>query len=351
MKIPINELKSKFENGDIPTQIDFNNLIDSCYNSGSTSNDTTGFTYSMKNVILVNPDLEEIDGKQYKTWLSADSYISTKSPSQTNRWTILMSGGYNNENIIVKSWVNIKGIKNNTILIGSINTNINFSISAASNYESVIIDCALSNLSLSISKYIGLFNCDIYGRNNNITSMGFYQMFNSTIYSGDWSTQWLQMFQSIVIGGQFGGSNSFYYTELYANYILGTSAEFYHSLILNKNNNSLYNSGTFTLYHTIVDSNITWNHSTTLKTKNCTNESDIITNNVTIIDSKKYIGTYNSMTTFTVSHSLDTKDIIFNIIDTSTNKSINPTDVSNYTNNSFDVTMPNNGNYKVIVIS
>jgi len=37
MKLNINDLKSKFENGDIPTEQDFTNLIDSCYNnSGST---------------------------------------------------------------------------------------------------------------------------------------------------------------------------------------------------------------------------------------------------------------------------------------------------------------------------
>jgi len=99
MKIPIDNLKTFFETGDIPTQSDFINLIDSCYNSSSSGTTTSGVSYSIKNVVLVNPDIDEIEGKQYKTWASADSYISTMSPSQTNRWTILMSGGYNNEDI------------------------------------------------------------------------------------------------------------------------------------------------------------------------------------------------------------------------------------------------------------
>lgn len=55
----INDLKGKFEKGDLPSQDDFGDLIDSCYNSISGYNGTIQFidNNSTTNIVTISAGL------------------------------------------------------------------------------------------------------------------------------------------------------------------------------------------------------------------------------------------------------------------------------------------------------
>ena len=169
------------------------------------------------NVVVVSPTSSGIYGEVYKTWEEADAYIQTKFPSSTNRYVIKISG-VNYENIVVRPYVTIVGIDNNTILLGSVTSTVNFEANLDTS-KARIVDCIIGNLNFATPyEFIQFVRCDIMG---GTPAGGGFQLFNGSISGGDCSNLFFQqLFKSMVVGGVLNKGIDCRDTELYDGYTI-----------------------------------------------------------------------------------------------------------------------------------
>jgi len=159
--------------------------------SGLTSNDVQGAIdelntvvggagyYSMKNSVLVNPDVAEVTGKRYQSIASALAYIATQTPGQINRWSVVVSG-HNTENFAIPAYVAIVGIGEAATLWGTIT-----SAGISGDWRQYLIyNCTVSNVNPGASQQIACVNTHII---NSTVANGRLRLYNCYIEDCDWS--------------------------------------------------------------------------------------------------------------------------------------------------------------------
>ena len=145
-----------------------------------------------KNIVLVDPDEDEVVGERYQTWSTADTYVQTQSPSSSNVWGIKITGT-NSENIIIRSYINIIGEDDITNLTGSLTSTAN------AYFDGIIYNCKIGNISMANGMSIYAFDCIFNGG----TPLGILLTRKCKFFGGDYtSTNMMQ----IIFGEVYGGS-------------------------------------------------------------------------------------------------------------------------------------------------
>ena len=150
------------------------------------------------NVVVVSASMTEIEGKVYNTWAAADAYIrDNKNPSSNNRWGILITG-VNNEDIVIRPYVTILGIKNVTVLTGSITSDVSYGAGFDAT-SSRVVNCIVNNVAINNVQFIQFVECGIKGGN---PTGGGLQLYNGYLAGGDFSNLIsMQLFRSMIVGG------------------------------------------------------------------------------------------------------------------------------------------------------
>jgi len=114
----------------------------------------------LENIVAIEPNLDEIAWRRYKTIASALVYIATQTPARDNRRGVKV-WGTNSENFTVPEWVAIIGEAKTTILTGTINS-WPFDTSSPTDRTSRLISwCIIEDLNLTASADISFFQCSI----------------------------------------------------------------------------------------------------------------------------------------------------------------------------------------------
>lgn len=168
--------------------------------------DTASMSFSMpENMVLVDPDSDEIAGERYTTISNALVYINTQTPSpEGNRWGIKITG-YNTESFTLPSYVSIIGESwNVTDLGGTITLGSNSSI-FGSNVQRFSCDASTSTV---------FSNCNFVGAGGTITagSVEFYNCIISGVTLTSLSECYI--YHSQIYGGSYPASCEFYHTSL-----------------------------------------------------------------------------------------------------------------------------------------
>lgn len=139
---------------------------DNLYKLDSAGNEVlvgeTSGNFVPANSVLIDATQNEIAGVRYQSIANALVYIATQSPSNTNRWGIIV-GGNNAENFTLPMYVYIFGVSKDTRLTGQINSagGNNSETSLFGNYSNGITNCYVNNLQITGSNSIALLNCQL----------------------------------------------------------------------------------------------------------------------------------------------------------------------------------------------
>ena len=181
-------------------------------------------------VVVVNPNIDEIEGETYKTWANADAYIQTQTHDSDHRWVIQIDG-VNNENIVVRDYITILGTSNTTTLTGQISSTVTFSVGMDTT-KARIIDCILTNVHTSTPyEFIQFHRCYLTG---GTPTLGFLQLFDGAVNGGNYTgLSLMQMFNVMVLGGTFPNNVQMLGGELYNGFVVN-GGEFSNTLVSNQ---------------------------------------------------------------------------------------------------------------------
>ena len=212
------------------SSINVEGAINEIYSEVTTSSGSGSF--STTNVIYVDPANSDIEGSSYNTWQKADTYVQTQSPSDSNRWIIKITGT-NNEDIVLREYVTILGIKDTTILNGKLSSSINYSFGMDTT-KARVVNCIINDLDTSSSmEFIQFVGSTLKG---GTPSSGFVQVFDGAVNGGDYSSLYIfQLFTSMVTGGVLSNSIECMSSDLYNNYTL-QGGKFTNCLLMNQGN-------------------------------------------------------------------------------------------------------------------
>jgi parallel beta-helix repeat protein len=146
--------------------------------------------------ILIAPAEVEIVGERYQSIANALTYITSQTPSETNRFAILT--GDSSESFSMQQWVSIVGVgKGKTRLTGTITAAVTIS---GEPINSAIHGCTIEGAISANGLYtIALIDCECSGGTNNPGSNGTVFMYDCLLNDGTWTNiASLNIFRSTV---------------------------------------------------------------------------------------------------------------------------------------------------------
>lgn len=203
-------------------------------------------------VVVVNPDIDEVEGETYKTWANADGYIQTQTHDSEHRWVIQIDG-VNNENIVVREYITILGTSNTTTLTGQISSAITFSVGMDTT-KARIIDCIVTNVHTSSPyEFLQFHRCYLTG---GVPTLGFLQVFDGAVSGGNYAgLSLMQMFNVMITGGVFPNNVQMLGGELYNGFVVG-GGDFSSVLISNQGTGVFSGNANYTFDRCKIETDI-----------------------------------------------------------------------------------------------